>query len=58
MADCSCGCATTNATPPPADPCACGCSCCEQGTPSATNEVAHLTTLRDAIDKRLAEIGS
>lgn len=58
-----CGCDTTGeATVPgdlvmPAEACSCGCECCAEQARTVESEVAQLATLRQAIDRRLAELG-
>jgi hypothetical protein len=36
--------------------CGCGCECCAEATKSREDEVAELTNLREAIDRRLTEL--
>ena len=52
---CSCGCSSMTSLTA-AEPCGCGCSCCGEATRTKEQEVAELVTLRQAIDKRLAEL--
>ncbi|HVM05796.1 MAG TPA: hypothetical protein VM242_11540 [Acidimicrobiales bacterium] len=38
------------------EPCGCGCECCGEATKSRDEEIAELNTLRQSIEKRLAEL--
>ncbi len=38
--------------------CSCGCACCNEQPQNSEAEVVQLTTLRQAIDKRLTELGA
>lgn len=56
MAACSCGCSTMTLVTKAEQACGCGCACCEAGPKSKDEEVLELMTLREAIEKRLADI--
>jgi hypothetical protein len=38
--------------------CGCGCACCAEAAKTPEQEVVELMTLRQAIDKRLTELGA
>lgn len=59
MAGCSCGCSTMTVLTQAEEQCGCGCACCEAPAAKTTEEeVVELMTLRQAIDKRLTELGA
>jgi hypothetical protein len=39
------------------EPCGCGCQCCDDRPRGRDREVAELRALREAVAKRLAELG-
>lgn len=58
MAGCSCGCSTMTALTEATEPCGCGCACCaELAGKTKEQEITELATLRQAINKRLTELG-
>lgn len=54
---CGCGCGSVS-TITSAESCSCGCSCCGEAVKSPEQEIGELHTLRDAIERRLAELGA
>ncbi len=53
---CSCGCSSMTTLTSAEEQCGCGCACCGEVTKSRDEEIAELHNLRQAIDKRLAEL--
>ena len=53
---CSCGCSSMTAVTAAEEPCGCGCACCGEAVKSREEEIAELSNLRQAIDKRLSEL--
>lgn len=53
---CSCGCSSMTTLTAAEEQCGCGCACCGESTKSRDEEIAELTNLRAAIDKRLSEL--
>jgi hypothetical protein len=53
---CSCGCSEMTTITEAKEACGCGCACCGEATRTAEEEIAELNNLRQAIDKRLAEL--
>lgn len=57
MADqCSCGCGTMTVVTNAEEECGCGCACCATTAKSREDEIAELRTLRESIERRLAEL--
>lgn len=56
MTACTCGCSTMTAITNAAEPCACGCECCAAEPSTREEEIAELRSLRDAAERRLAEL--
>lgn len=54
-AGCACGCSEMT-TLTNAEACGCGCACCGDGPKSRDDEIAELTTLQQAIERRLGEL--
>ena len=54
---CSCGCGAVTSLTAAGEACACGCACCAGEEKPPAEEIVELTTLRGAIDRRLAELG-
>ncbi|MDQ4134490.1 MAG: hypothetical protein M3179_15110 [Actinomycetota bacterium] len=56
---CTCGCGAMTTVTQAQEPCGCGCECCGDAVTvkSKEQEVAELTSLREAIDSRLQELG-
>jgi hypothetical protein len=55
---CGCGCSTMTTLTAAQEECGCGCECCSDAPKDTRTEAAELTRLRNAIDQRLAELGS
>lgn len=53
---CSCGCSSMTSLTAAEEPCGCGCECCGSDVRSRDEEIAELTNLRKAIERRLAEL--
>lgn len=53
---CTCGCSSMTSLTSAEEQCGCGCECCAQATKTRDEEIAELTNLRHAIEKRLAEL--
>ena len=56
MAVCSCGCGALSSATSEERACDCGCSCCATGPKSPEEEVAELEALKEAVERRLAEL--
>lgn len=54
--ECSCGCSSMPSLTAAEEPCGCGCECCAEATKSREAEIAELTNLRAAIDRRLGQL--
>lgn len=55
---CSCGCSTMTAVTEAKEACGCGCACCGEAVKTPEQEITELHTLRDSIERRLAELGA
>lgn len=53
---CQCGCNVTTDVTNASEPCGCGCACCAETPKTAEQATEELRTLRDRIDRRLAEL--
>ena len=55
---CGCGCGSMTTITAAQEECGCGCECCGDAPKDTATEAAELTRMREAIDRRLAELGS
>jgi hypothetical protein len=56
---CGCGCSAMTDVTEAKEPCGCGCECCGDGQPKTREqEIAELLTLRQAVSRRLTELGN
>ena len=55
---CGCGCGEMTTVTNAGEPCGCGCECCEDGPKgkSRDEEIEELRSLREAVERRLAEL--
>ena len=53
---CACGCGTMTVVTAAREACECGCACCSNGGTTKEEELQQLMTLRESIDRRLAEL--
>ncbi len=55
---CSCGCGAMTSVTVAAEACGCGCGCCGDQPKTKEQEILELTSLREAVERRLAELES
>lgn len=56
MSTCGCGCGTVTSVTRAQETCTCDCDCCDTTALDRDEEIAGLQRLRDAADRRLAEL--
>lgn len=55
---CGCGCGEMTIVTRAEEACGCGCACCAEAPTTKEQEIAELTTLRETIEQRLAELNA